>query len=161
MALPVLESGSCCWEWEGTIPPPRASSLCSTALLLQVARSRSGKTFTSAPGESLEEQLKPMIDWALTGFKPLGVKGLQPPKSSGGLVVGAGHGAGGSKKDAEAFSKLLLLAMKCDLWPPWGCGSGGNSGSTDPMGRGANKVRVPLSSSLSSSAERRKKEQKW
>ncbi|XP_042665308.1 DNA (cytosine-5)-methyltransferase 3B [Centrocercus urophasianus] len=49
---------------------------------LEVARSRSGKTFTSAPGESLEEQLKPMIDWALTGFKPLGVKGLQPPKSS-------------------------------------------------------------------------------
>uniref|UniRef100_G3UV72 DNA (cytosine-5-)-methyltransferase n=1 Tax=Meleagris gallopavo TaxID=9103 RepID=G3UV72_MELGA len=48
----------------------------------RVARSRSGKTFTSAPGESLEEQLKPMIDWALTGFKPLGVKGLQPPKSS-------------------------------------------------------------------------------
>ncbi|XP_067163749.1 DNA (cytosine-5)-methyltransferase 3B isoform X1 [Apteryx mantelli] len=47
---------------------------------LEVARSRSGKTFASAPGESLEEQLKPMIDWALTGFKPLGFKGLKPPK---------------------------------------------------------------------------------
>ncbi|NXE56590.1 DNM3B methyltransferase, partial [Casuarius casuarius] len=47
---------------------------------LEVARSRSGKTFTTAPGESLEEQLKPMIDWALTGFKPLGFKGLKPPK---------------------------------------------------------------------------------
>uniref|UniRef100_A0A8B9ZCA8 DNA (cytosine-5-)-methyltransferase n=1 Tax=Anas platyrhynchos TaxID=8839 RepID=A0A8B9ZCA8_ANAPL len=35
---------------------------------LEVARSRSGKTF----------QLKPMIDWALTGFKPLGLKGLRP-----------------------------------------------------------------------------------
>ncbi|XP_054074836.1 DNA (cytosine-5)-methyltransferase 3B isoform X1 [Rissa tridactyla] len=49
---------------------------------LEVARSRSGKTFSSAPGESLEEQLKPMIDWALTGFKPLGLKGLRPPKAS-------------------------------------------------------------------------------
>ncbi|NXY50481.1 DNM3B methyltransferase, partial [Ceuthmochares aereus] len=48
-----------------------------------VARSRSGKTFAAAPGESLEEQLKPMVDWALTGFKPLGLKGLQPPKASG------------------------------------------------------------------------------
>ncbi|NWH22395.1 DNM3B methyltransferase, partial [Grus americana] len=49
---------------------------------LEVARSRSGKTFAAAPGESLEEQLKPMIDWALTGFKPLGFKGLRPPKAS-------------------------------------------------------------------------------
>ncbi|NXD66620.1 DNM3B methyltransferase, partial [Eolophus roseicapillus] len=49
---------------------------------LEVARSRSGKTFSTAPGESLEEQLKPMIDWALTGFKPLGFKGLRPPKAS-------------------------------------------------------------------------------
>ncbi|NWY33416.1 DNM3B methyltransferase, partial [Pheucticus melanocephalus] len=48
-----------------------------------VARSRSGKTFTTGPRESLEEQLKPMIDWAITGFKPLGLKGLRPPKGSG------------------------------------------------------------------------------
>ncbi|XP_065501605.1 DNA (cytosine-5)-methyltransferase 3B isoform X3 [Caloenas nicobarica] len=49
---------------------------------LEVARSRSGKMFAATPGESLEEQLKPMIDWALTGFKPLGLKGLRPPKAS-------------------------------------------------------------------------------
>uniref|UniRef100_A0A8C3QSU5 DNA methyltransferase 3 beta n=1 Tax=Cyanoderma ruficeps TaxID=181631 RepID=A0A8C3QSU5_9PASS len=49
---------------------------------LEVARSRSGKTFTTGPKESLEEQLKPMIDWAITGFKPLGLKGLRPPKGS-------------------------------------------------------------------------------
>ncbi|NXQ90956.1 DNM3B methyltransferase, partial [Nyctibius grandis] len=49
---------------------------------LEVARNRSGKTFAAAPSESLEEQLKPMIDWALTGFKPLGFKGLRPPKVS-------------------------------------------------------------------------------
>ncbi|NXV75592.1 DNM3B methyltransferase, partial [Atlantisia rogersi] len=48
---------------------------------LEVARSRSGKTFATSPGESLEEQLKPMIDWALTGFKPMGFKGLRPPKT--------------------------------------------------------------------------------
>ncbi|NXR11277.1 DNM3B methyltransferase, partial [Semnornis frantzii] len=49
---------------------------------LEVARSRSGKTFPASPGESLEEQLRPMVDWALTGFKPLGLKGLRPPKAS-------------------------------------------------------------------------------
>ncbi|NXW79541.1 DNM3B methyltransferase, partial [Hirundo rustica] len=52
----------------------------------QVARSRSGKTFTTGPRESLEEQLKPMIDWAITGFKPLGLKGLRPPKGSGEVL---------------------------------------------------------------------------
>uniref|UniRef100_H0Z7R2 DNA (cytosine-5-)-methyltransferase n=1 Tax=Taeniopygia guttata TaxID=59729 RepID=H0Z7R2_TAEGU len=57
---------------------------------LEVARSRSGKTFTTGPRESLEEQLKPMIDWAITGFKPLGLKGLQPPKGSGEMVASAG-----------------------------------------------------------------------
>nr|XP_042698516.1 DNA (cytosine-5)-methyltransferase 3B isoform X1 [Chrysemys picta bellii] len=48
---------------------------------LEVARSRAGKTFPGTPGESLEEQLKPMIDWALSGFKPMGCKGLKPPKT--------------------------------------------------------------------------------
>ncbi|NXA03545.1 DNM3B methyltransferase, partial [Sapayoa aenigma] len=57
-----------------------------------VARSRSGKTFTAGPRETLEEQLKPMIDWAITGFKPLGLKGLRPPKASGEV---SGPGAGG------------------------------------------------------------------
>ncbi|XP_061217359.1 DNA (cytosine-5)-methyltransferase 3B [Neopsephotus bourkii] len=57
---------------------------------LEVARSRSGKTFSTAPGESLEEQLKPMIDWALTGFKPLGFKGLRPPKASENGVLRTG-----------------------------------------------------------------------
>lgn len=35
-----------------------------------------------------------MIDWALTGFKPLGFKGLRPPKASGEVAAGAGRGAG-------------------------------------------------------------------
>ncbi|NWI14474.1 DNM3B methyltransferase, partial [Crypturellus soui] len=58
-------------------------SLAAPLALGQVAKSRSGKTFATSPGESLEEQLKPMIDWALTGFKPLGFKGLRPPKTPG------------------------------------------------------------------------------
>ncbi|NWU67068.1 DNM3B methyltransferase, partial [Pterocles burchelli] len=61
--------------------PPR-SPCPMPSLLSQVARSRSGKTFAAAPGESLEEQLKPMINWAFTGFKPLGLKGLRPPKAT-------------------------------------------------------------------------------
>ena len=67
----------------------------------QVARSRSGKTFAAAAGESLEEQLKPMIDWALTGFKPLGLKGLRPPKASG--EVAAEPGAGSSRRCPTAL----------------------------------------------------------
>ncbi|NWU89564.1 DNM3B methyltransferase, partial [Upupa epops] len=53
---------------------------------LEVARNRSGKMFSAAPGESLEEQLKPMVDWALTGFKPLGFKGLRPKASEDGAL---------------------------------------------------------------------------
>ncbi|XP_067410062.1 DNA (cytosine-5)-methyltransferase 3B isoform X2 [Emydura macquarii macquarii] len=48
---------------------------------LEVARNRAGKTFPGTAGESLEEQLKPMIDWAFSGFKPMGCKGLKPPKT--------------------------------------------------------------------------------
>ncbi|XP_039174839.1 DNA (cytosine-5)-methyltransferase 3B isoform X2 [Crotalus tigris] len=50
--------------------------------VLEVASSRAGKTFSSVPGESLDEKLKPMLDWATQGFKPAGEKGLRPPKTS-------------------------------------------------------------------------------
>ncbi|NXA34304.1 DNM3B methyltransferase, partial [Eudromia elegans] len=74
----------------------------------QVARSRSGKTFTTSPGESLEEQLKPMIDWALTGFKPLGFKGLRPPKTPGALPpTWPGRSSPGSARVAPAESGAL------------------------------------------------------
>ncbi|NIG57967.1 DNA (cytosine-5)-methyltransferase 3B isoform [Pontoporia blainvillei] len=42
------------------------------------ARMRAGKTFPSSPGDSLEDQLKPMLEWAHGGFKPTGVEGLKP-----------------------------------------------------------------------------------
>ncbi|OBS74413.1 hypothetical protein A6R68_15048 [Neotoma lepida] len=42
------------------------------------ARVRAGKTFPSSPGDSLEDQLKPMLEWAHGGFKPTGIEGLKP-----------------------------------------------------------------------------------
>ncbi|KAM9057806.1 DNA (cytosine-5)-methyltransferase 3B isoform 8-T8 [Megaptera novaeangliae] len=45
---------------------------------LEKARIRAGKTFPSSPGDSLEDQLKPMLEWAHGGFKPTGIEGLKP-----------------------------------------------------------------------------------
>nr|XP_060471352.1 DNA (cytosine-5)-methyltransferase 3B isoform X5 [Panthera onca] len=45
---------------------------------LEKARVRAGKTFPSNPGDSLEDQLKPMLEWAHGGFKPTGIEGLKP-----------------------------------------------------------------------------------
>uniref|UniRef100_F7F9L4 DNA (cytosine-5-)-methyltransferase n=1 Tax=Ornithorhynchus anatinus TaxID=9258 RepID=F7F9L4_ORNAN len=38
----------------------------------------------SPAGDSLENRLKPMVDWAHGGFQPMGFEGLRPPKTSGG-----------------------------------------------------------------------------
>ncbi|XP_060239030.1 DNA (cytosine-5)-methyltransferase 3B isoform X7 [Meriones unguiculatus] len=45
---------------------------------LEKARLRAGKSFPSSPGDSLEDQLKPMLEWAHGGFKPTGIEGLKP-----------------------------------------------------------------------------------
>ncbi|XP_075820005.1 DNA (cytosine-5)-methyltransferase 3C-like [Microtus pennsylvanicus] len=45
---------------------------------LQRARVRAGKTFPSSPGDSLEDQLKPMLEWAHGAFKPTDIEGLKP-----------------------------------------------------------------------------------
>ncbi|XP_059975851.1 DNA (cytosine-5)-methyltransferase 3B isoform X4 [Mesoplodon densirostris] len=45
---------------------------------LEKARTRAGKTFPNSPGDSLEDQLKPMLEWAHGGFKPTGIEGLKP-----------------------------------------------------------------------------------
>ncbi|XP_036100905.1 DNA (cytosine-5)-methyltransferase 3B isoform X6 [Molossus molossus] len=45
---------------------------------LEKARVRAAKTFPSSPGDSLEDQLKPMLEWANGGFKPTGIEGLKP-----------------------------------------------------------------------------------
>ncbi|MBZ3879190.1 DNA (cytosine-5)-methyltransferase 3B [Sciurus carolinensis] len=45
---------------------------------LEKARVRAGKTFPSSPGYSLEDQLKPMLEWAHGGVKSTGMEGLKP-----------------------------------------------------------------------------------
>uniref|UniRef100_A0A5F9DDW8 DNA (cytosine-5-)-methyltransferase n=1 Tax=Oryctolagus cuniculus TaxID=9986 RepID=A0A5F9DDW8_RABIT len=47
----------------------------------QKARVRAGKTFSTSPGDPLEDQLKPMLEWAHGGFKPTGTEGLKPDNS--------------------------------------------------------------------------------
>ncbi|GAB1287071.1 DNA (cytosine-5)-methyltransferase 3C [Apodemus speciosus] len=44
------------------------------------ARVRAGRTFPSSAGDSLEGQLKPMLEWAHGGFKPTGTEGLRHSK---------------------------------------------------------------------------------
>ncbi|XP_078507919.1 DNA (cytosine-5)-methyltransferase 3B isoform X3 [Lissotriton helveticus] len=49
---------------------------------LEVASIRAGKVFSRNSGESLEDQLKPMLDWAFGGFKPSGYSGLKPSRKT-------------------------------------------------------------------------------
>ncbi|XP_058418910.1 DNA (cytosine-5)-methyltransferase 3B isoform X5 [Diceros bicornis minor] len=73
---------------------------------LEKARVRAGKTFPSSPGDSLEDQLKPMLEWAHGGFKPTGVEGLKPnnkqPVVNKSKVRRAGSGNLESRKYAVA-----------------------------------------------------------
>lgn len=76
------------WVWEAfpsaVLPEPSSRGPSDPRPLSpQVASSRAGKVFSPAPGGSLKEKLKPMVDWAINGFKPTGGKGLKPPKASG------------------------------------------------------------------------------
>lgn len=108
--------GEGAWAGCGCSPDRDHPVTLSPSVHPQVARSRSGKTFTTGPRESLEEQLKPMIDWAVTGFKPLGLKGLQPPKGSGEMVVSAGWGLVGGwhgQWPLRGWPWLSLLTLCC------------------------------------------------
>ncbi|XP_069099502.1 DNA (cytosine-5)-methyltransferase 3B isoform X4 [Pleurodeles waltl] len=49
---------------------------------LEVASIRAGKVFSRNTGEALEDQLKPMLDWAFGGFQPSGSSGLKPPRKT-------------------------------------------------------------------------------
>lgn len=70
------------------MPPgehPPLLFITASPLSCQKARVRAGKTFPSSPGDSLEDQLKPMLEWAHGGFKPTGIEGLKPNnKQQGG-----------------------------------------------------------------------------
>lgn len=64
------------WVWSGEHLP--LLFITDSPLSCQKARVRAGKTFPSSPGDSLEDQLKPMLEWAHGGFKPTGIEGLKP-----------------------------------------------------------------------------------
>lgn len=71
------------WVPPGEHPP--LLFITDSPLSRQKARVRAGKTFPSSPGDSLEDQLKPMLEWAHGGFKPTGIEGLKPNnKQTGG-----------------------------------------------------------------------------
>lgn len=118
------------WPWQAVATPLTETTVTLSPAVHphQVARSRSGKTFTTGPRESLEEQLKPMIDWAITGFKPLGLKGLRPPKGSGEVVASAGWGPGRGLAWAVAtggwpqLSLLTLCSGHASPVPRWSWG---------------------------------------
>uniref|UniRef100_A0AAQ5ZW88 DNA (cytosine-5-)-methyltransferase n=1 Tax=Amphiprion ocellaris TaxID=80972 RepID=A0AAQ5ZW88_AMPOC len=50
---------------------------------LEMASSRAEKTFPPCESDNLEDQVKPMLDWANGGFLPKGEEGLKPTYSAG------------------------------------------------------------------------------
>ncbi|XP_040602455.1 DNA (cytosine-5)-methyltransferase 3B isoform X1 [Mesocricetus auratus] len=64
---------------------------------LERARVRAGKTFPSSPGDSLEDKLKPMLEWAHGGFKPTGIEGLKPNNKQPVVNKSKVHRAGSRK----------------------------------------------------------------
>ncbi|XP_059508762.1 DNA (cytosine-5)-methyltransferase 3B isoform X2 [Stegostoma tigrinum] len=49
---------------------------------LEIASSRSGMPFPSNDRGTLEEQIKPMLDWAFGGFQPKGYEGIKPKQNT-------------------------------------------------------------------------------
>ncbi|XP_043080715.1 DNA (cytosine-5)-methyltransferase 3B isoform X2 [Puntigrus tetrazona] len=54
---------------------------------LEVASIRAEKTFPPCESDSLEEQIKPMLDWAHNGFLPKGQEGLKPRENTAEYCV--------------------------------------------------------------------------
>uniref|UniRef100_A0A8C6SS76 DNA (cytosine-5-)-methyltransferase n=1 Tax=Neogobius melanostomus TaxID=47308 RepID=A0A8C6SS76_9GOBI len=50
---------------------------------LEMASVRAEKTFPPCEADSPEDQIKPMLDWANSGFLPKGEEGLKPPHNAG------------------------------------------------------------------------------
>ncbi|XP_069740082.1 DNA (cytosine-5)-methyltransferase 3B isoform X4 [Narcine bancroftii] len=48
----------------------------------EIASSRSGMPFPSNDRGTLEEQIKPMLDWAFGGFQPKGYEGIKPKQNT-------------------------------------------------------------------------------
>ncbi|KAM6147744.1 DNA (cytosine-5)-methyltransferase 3B isoform 7-T7 [Erethizon dorsatum] len=89
---------------------------------LEKARVRAGKSFPSSPGDSLEDQLKPMLEWAHGGFKPTGVEGLKPnklPVVNKSKVRRAGSRKLGSRKhENKSRRRTADDSVTSDYCPP-------------------------------------------
>uniref|UniRef100_A0A2K5QV71 DNA (cytosine-5)-methyltransferase 3B n=1 Tax=Cebus imitator TaxID=2715852 RepID=A0A2K5QV71_CEBIM len=70
---------------------------------LEKARVRAGKTFPSSPGDSLEDQLKPMLEWAHGGFKPTGIEGLKPNNTQPVVNKSKVRRAGSRKLESKKY----------------------------------------------------------
>ncbi|KAL4843899.1 hypothetical protein H8958_001801 [Nasalis larvatus] len=70
---------------------------------LEKARVRAGKTFPSSPGDSLEDQLKPMLEWAQGGFKPTGIEGLKPNNTQPVVNKSMVYRAGSRKLESRKY----------------------------------------------------------
>ncbi|XP_072412887.1 DNA (cytosine-5)-methyltransferase 3B isoform X3 [Chiloscyllium punctatum] len=55
---------------------------------LEIASSRSGMPFPSNDRGTLEEQIKPMLDWAFGGFQPKGYEGIKPKQNTENDITG-------------------------------------------------------------------------
>ncbi|XP_004630865.1 DNA (cytosine-5)-methyltransferase 3B isoform X3 [Octodon degus] len=90
---------------------------------LEKARVRAGKNFPGGPGDSLEDQLKPMLEWAHGGFKPTGVEGLKPNKKqtvvNKSKVRRAGSRKLGSRKhENKSRRRIADDSATSDYCPP-------------------------------------------
>uniref|UniRef100_A0A3P9K3W2 DNA (cytosine-5-)-methyltransferase n=1 Tax=Oryzias latipes TaxID=8090 RepID=A0A3P9K3W2_ORYLA len=77
--------------------------------VLFMASVRAGKIFPPCDSENLEEQIKPMLDWANGGFQPKGKEGLKPSHS----------GAEGLMEDfilKDSCIYLLLCGQHCSMF---------------------------------------------
>uniref|UniRef100_A0A2K5QVD4 DNA (cytosine-5-)-methyltransferase n=1 Tax=Cebus imitator TaxID=2715852 RepID=A0A2K5QVD4_CEBIM len=90
---------------------------------LEKARVRAGKTFPSSPGDSLEDQLKPMLEWAHGGFKPTGIEGLKPNNTQPSIAVGTVKHEGNIKyvNDVRNITKKNI-----EEWGPFDLVIGGS-----------------------------------
>ncbi|XP_010626736.1 DNA (cytosine-5)-methyltransferase 3B isoform X8 [Fukomys damarensis] len=90
---------------------------------LEKARVRAGKNFPNSPGDSLEDQLKPMLEWAQGGFKPTGIEGLKPnnkqPVVNKSKVRRAGSRKLGSRKhENKSRRRTFDDSATSDYCPP-------------------------------------------
>ncbi|XP_051000768.1 DNA (cytosine-5)-methyltransferase 3C-like [Acomys russatus] len=77
----------------------------------QKARVRAGRTFPRSHGDSLEDQLKPMLEWAHGGFEPTEIDGVKPNhRQPGGSEAG--------KHEAKSRRRTTNDSATSEYCPP-------------------------------------------